>query len=68
MATFMGNIRSNYTIPLERKAMVSAYVPEINDYVTQEMYMSDPQFKIKRIDDATDTVYYEPVRIAFIGY
>lgn len=68
MATFFGSIKSNFSDALERKASVTAYVPEDDDYITQDMYMADPQFKIKRIDPRTNVVYYESVRIAFIGY
>lgn len=67
IATFFGNISANYIVPLERKATVTAYVPEIDDYVTQDMYMSDPQFKIRRIE-SDNTLFYEKVRVAFIGY
>lgn len=68
IATFFGNIRANYTVPKERRAVVSAYVPELDDYITQEMYMADPQFKIKRIEPKTNVIHYERVRVAFIGY
>lgn len=68
VATFFGAIRSNFTIPKERKAMVTAYVPELDDYVTQEMYMPDPQFKIKKIEPVTNVIKYESIRVAFIGY
>lgn len=68
IATFFGNIRSNFSVPKERKASVTAYVPETDDYITQDMYMADPQFKIKRIDPNTNIIYYEPIRVAFIGY
>lgn len=68
VANFFGAIRANYTLASERKAMVTAYVPELDDYVTQEMYMADPQFKIKRIEDSTNTIKYESIRVAFIGY
>ena len=67
VATFMGNISSNYTNATERKASVTVFVPELNDYVTQDMYMSDPQFKIRRID-RNNVIRYEKTRIAFIGY
>ena len=67
VATFMGNISSNYTNAVERKASVKVFVPELNDYVTQDMYMSDPQFKIRRIDK-NNVIRYEKTRIAFIGY
>lgn len=68
VANFFGAIRANYTLASERKAMVTAYVPELDDYVTQEMYMADPQFKMKRIEDSTNTIKYESIRVAFIGY
>lgn len=68
IAEFWGNIRSNFTVAKERKATVTAYVPEIDGYVTQDMYVPNPQFKIKRITPDTNIIYYEPIRIAFIGY
>lgn len=63
---FFGSIRNNFTNASERKANVTVYVPEINDYVTQYMYMPDPQFKIRYIKG--DTIFYESIRFAFIGY
>lgn len=68
IGTFFGTIKSNFTDAGQRKATVTAYVPEEDNYITQEMYMPDPQFKIKRIDPKTNTIYYEPIRFAFIGY
>lgn len=68
LATFLGAIRSNFSVPKERKANVTAFVPELNDYITQDMYMPDPQIKIKRITPNTNIIYYESIRIAFIGY
>lgn len=68
VATFFGNIRSNFSVPKERKAHITAYVPETDEYISQDMYMADPQFKIKRIDPNTNIIYYEPIRVAFIGY
>ena len=68
VATFFGNIRNNFILPIERKATVTAYVPELDDYITQDMYMADPQFKIKRIEKSTNIIHYESIRVAFIGY
>ncbi len=68
MEAFYGSIRSNFTDATQRIVSVTAYVPELNDYVTQDCYMPDPQFKIKRIDYNTNTIYYESIRFAFIGY
>lgn len=68
VGTFFSRIRANYTVPAERKAIIRAYVPELDDYITQPMYMADPQIKIKRIEDSTNTIKYESIRVAFIGY
>ena len=67
IGTFMGSIRNNFTNSTERKASVTAFVPELNDYVTQDMYMPDPQFPIMQID-TNNVVKYSKTRIAFIGY
>ena len=68
VAEFFGRIKANFTNQIERKATITAYVPELDDYVTQDMYMADPQFKIKRIEDSTNVIKYESIRVAFIGY
>lgn len=66
MAELFGSLRANYTIPEERRALVTVYVPESDSYETQEMYMSDPQFSI--YGTYNNSVTYNSVRIAFIGY
>lgn len=68
MRTFLGGIQNNYINALERKVLATVYVPEIDDYVTQNMYMVEPELKIQRIDSKTNTVYYEALSIKFIGY
>lgn len=65
-STFMGNIRKNYTNKLERKASVTAYIPEVDLYITQDMYMSDIQPEIYSAD--SKEIKYKEIRIAFIGY
>ena len=65
-ASFMGAIRDNFTVAKERKCILTAFIPEINDYVTQEVYMPDPEVTIKTID--RNIVKYESIRLAFIGY
>ena len=65
-AELMKNIQENYTIPLERKANVTIFIPEDDDYITQDMYMPDITPKIKsRINGE---LLYDSVRLAFIGY
>lgn len=68
MSAFLGGIQNNYINALERKVSATVYVPESDSYVTQYMYMVEPQLKIQRIDSKTNTVYYESTTIKFIGY
>lgn len=62
----MSNIRKNYTEPKERKFSGTLYVPETNIYVTQDMYMVDPQITIYYADDKI--IKYDPIKFEFIGY
>lgn len=65
-ANFMSNIRKNYTVAKERKSLVSAYIPETDSYVTQEMYMPDITPEIYTVSGGV--IRYNAIRIAFIGY
>jgi hypothetical protein len=65
MADLFGNIRRNYLIAEERKLMVTAYIPELDDYVTQKGYMAD--FKPQMYFADANKIQYDPVRFAFIG-
>lgn len=67
-AELMSKIKKNYTVPNERKAKVTMYIAETDDYITADCYMPDINPKIYRIDPDTDTIYYEAIRLAFIGY
>lgn len=66
MSELFKNITNNYTTPAERKFVGTVYVPELDDYVSQDMYMSDPTFPIYGIINGV--IKYNPVRIAFIAY
>ena len=66
VANFMRNISSNYTNAVEKKANVTVYIPEIDDYVTQEMYVPDIPFTIYSANDTE--IKYNQFRVAFIGY
>lgn len=61
----MSNIKANFTIPKERRANVTVYVPEDDTYVTQPMYMPDIEFTIKEI---SDIIKYDTITFEFIGY
>ena len=65
-AYLMSCIRDNYTVSAERKASVTLYIPEFDDYVTQDMYMPDIKPTIYSIKNGK--LKYNPVRLAFIGY
>lgn len=66
MAELFNNIANNYSVPAERKFVGTFYVPELDAYLSQDMYMSDPAFTIYGIFD--DVIKYSSVRIAFIAY
>ncbi len=64
--SLMEKIKENYIIAGERKAVVTSFIPEENDYMIQEMYMPDITPTIKSL--LNDEIYYSPIRLAFIGY
>lgn len=66
MSALMANIRDNYLVAAERKVLATIYVPELDAYETQEMYMPDPQFTIYGIFN--NVIRYNSIRFAFIGY
>ena len=59
-------IQANYINPKERKVSLTLYVPELDDYITQDAYMPDPEVSIYAIMDGK--IKYNAVRLAFIGY
>lgn len=63
----MSKIRSKYIKETEKKVRAEIYVPEINDYVIQNVYFTDPNFKIYRITE-DGTIYFESTELTFIGY
>lgn len=62
---FMRNIQRNYVSPKERKVIITAYIPEYDDYVTQTGYLAD--FTPKIYGTYGGVIHYNPVRLAFIG-
>lgn len=61
----MSNIRRNYTNATARECMVTAYIPEYNNYVTQKCYLAD--FTPKIYGNYGGIIHYNPIRFAFIG-
>jgi len=60
--------RSAFSNILERKLTVAFYDPEEDCYKTWECYMPDAQYPIRTIDVVNKTIFYDPIRFAFIGY
>lgn len=67
-ADLMANIRANYTLASERRAVVELYIPELDDYVSQDMYMPDIKPSIYRYNKDIGKLQYNSIRLAFIGY
>ena len=67
MQTLLRLIRSQYLDTVEKKVSVKCYVPELDDYLTQDMYVPDIEFQIFKAD-AEGNIIYNETRIAFIGY
>ena len=72
ISEILGNIQDNMTEYKERKVSATFYVPEEDKYITQDMYMPDINFQIygiKKFDENDKgTIYYDAIRLAFIGY
>lgn len=66
VSQFMRNISGQYINAQEKKAMVTLYIPEIDEYVTQEMYVPDIQFTIYQATDSF--IKYNQFHVEFIGY
>ena len=63
---FMSMIRENYISSKERRLSLTFFLPELNDYITTDVYMPDPETPIKRIEGPL--VFYDGITVKFIGY
>lgn len=61
----MSNIRANYIEEKSRTVLITAYIPEYDDYVTQTGYMADITPSI--YGTYGGVIHYNPIRFAFIG-
>lgn len=66
ISAVVGSIESKFSVPAERRASVYAYIPETDSYITQDMYMPDPEYQVYYADSSM--IQYSAVRFAFIGY
>lgn len=65
LTEFMRNIQANYTVPRARQFLLTAYIPEYDDYMTQTAYLAD--FTPQIYSNANGVIKYNPIRFAFIG-
>lgn len=68
LATLNNLFATHYSNQLERKLTINYYDQETDTYRDAECYMPDVSYDILRIDQNTNTVYYNSVRYAFIEY
>lgn len=61
----MGNIKKNYTVKKARQFLLTAYIPEYDDYITQTAYLAD--FTPQIYSNYGGIIRYNPIRLAFIG-
>lgn len=61
-------LRMNYTNVQERKLSVTCFVPEWGEYVTQDMYLAQPDITISEIDADYGRIKYDSVKFQFVGY
>lgn len=66
MSSIFANIQANYTNAVEKKASVEVYVPELDKYVTSDMYMADFEPTMYYADAAK--IQYTSTRMAWISY
>ena len=66
MSSIFANIQANYTNAIEKKASVEVYVPELDKYVTSDMYMADFEPTMYYADSTK--IQYTSTRMAWISY
>lgn len=59
---------ASYTNRAERKLPVAYYDPEEDVYKSTDCYIPNIDFPIRTIDIEANTIMYDPIRFAFIGY
>lgn len=66
VSSIFANIQANYTNAVEKKASVEVYVPELNKYVTSDMYMADFEPTMYFADEKE--IKYLSTRMAWLSY
>lgn len=65
LTEFLNSIKANYTDNKARKCIVTAYIPELDDYVTQLCYIANFTPQIYGTYDGV--IHYNSIRFAVIG-
>ncbi len=65
LSEFMENLRRNFTNQTDRQCVITAYIPEYDQYFSQTGYMADVKPTVYTVKNGT--IYYNPIRFAFIG-
>lgn len=66
MSSIFANIQENYKNAVEKRASVEVYVPELDRYVTSDMYMADFEPTMYFADKKE--IKYLSTRMAWISY
>ena len=66
MDALMSIIRGAYDNAQEQSLYANIYIPEIDDYLTQRVYLVNTSFKIAQ--NSPTGIIYQPTRICFIAY
>ena len=61
-------IAAHWVNQLERKITINYYDDATDSYKNADCYMPDVKYEIEHINLETNTIYYNPVRYAFIEY
>lgn len=65
LSEFLANIDNNIIDKTENGCYITAYIPRINDYVTQYGYMTDIQPQLYGVFDGV--IKYNPIQFSFVG-
>lgn len=65
LSELLNNIKKNYVDAKARKCMVTAYIPELDSYITQLCYIAN--FTPQMYGTYDGVIHYNSVRFAIIG-
>lgn len=65
LTELLKNIQANYTVPKARQFLMTAYIPEYDEYVTQTAYLADFQPQMYSVEDKI--IKYNAIKFSMIG-